>query len=483
MQVDQNGFHDDRPENESDTNHDSPADNAHSANGMEIDEELATPTPEPILTLNIGESKGIQLDQPIDLADKTSIHSLSASNQVIMHLAYHPQDPSILAAGGEALARIWHSSKMAGPTDTTTQAYFDVLPPSDDSYVSALAWSPNGEVLAIASRNGSMVEPAGSTSLWSSQGKCIEELSATQEMVFKLAWNASGTHLSGLTSGGMSSTCVIVWEVGGSTQSLQHEVQTELRDVTWTNEIQFAVGGKGIIATSANNLSAGITLQPSTDPNVCNRTWTHLIQDSPMSPNFIAADDVGHLAIIGRQGEIQVSREAHDGELTGLQLRPHSKSASDSTRLMATSGMEGAVKLWDSTNLEHLNTLTFGGPASPVMSLSFTPDGHLLAAGNPNRIFVWSTLDVGPPKATWKRDMSKGGQRKPLTNGNVNGANGHGDIAMDYDSAIGDDAEDEGRSLSWDATGKKLAMGVGSQVRSAFLSKFDHFGDVLTNPV
>ena len=473
MQVDQNGYHDHgRPENESDTNNDSAADNTHSTNGMEIDEEPATPTPEPILTLDIGESKGIQIDQPVDLADKTSIESLSASNQAILHLTYNPQNPSILAAGGEALARIWQDSKAAGTADTT-QKYHDILPPSDESYVSAVAWSPNGEVLALASRNASASQLAGAVSLWTSQGKSIEELPATQEMVFKMRWNAAGTHLLGLTSAGMSSTSVIVWEAGSSTQSQPCEVQTELRDVTWTNDFQFALCGKGIIATSANSTAQTVVLQPSSDPDVRSRTWTHILQDSPFSTNFIAADESGCIALIGRQGEIQLSREAHYGELTGFELRPLTKLATakmDSTRLIATSGMDGTVKLWNVSNLEHLSSLTFGGPASPVMSLSFTPDGQLLAAGNPNRIYIWDPVDMGPPKATWKREIGRGAQKKPLTNGNANGGSGHNDVAMDYDSAIGDDAEDEGRSLSWDAAGKKLAMGVGSQVYYTHLS-------------
>ena len=467
MQFDQNGYHDhDRPENESDTNTYSPAENAPSANGMEIDEEPATPTPEPTFTLNIGESKAIQIDQPVDLADKTSVHSLSSSNQAIMHLAYNPQDPSILAAGGEALARIWQTAKMAGPLEAR-QTYHDILPPSDDSYVSAVAWSPDGEVLALASRNATTSQLAGAVSLWTNQGKSIEELPATQELIFKLQWNPAGTHLLGVTSSGMSSTSVVVWEAGSSTLSQPCEVQKELRDVIWPNDIQFAVCGKGIIATSGNSTAGTIVLQPSSDPEVHSRTWTHILRDSSLSSNFIAADESGCIALIGLQGEIQLTREAHYGELTGLELRPLSKLAAvtaESTRLMATSGMEGTVKIWNATNLETLTTLSFGGPASPVMSLSFTPDGHLLAAGNPNRICVWNPDDMGPPKATWKREVGTGPQKKALSNGNSNGINGHSEVAMDYDSAIGDDAEDEGRSLSWDAEGKKLAMGVGSQV-------------------
>ena len=468
MQVDQNGYHDlNRPDNESDTNNYSPADNSRSVNGMEIDDEPATPSPEPILTLNIGASKAIQIDQPVDLADKTSIHTLSSSNQAIMHLAFNPQDPTILATGGEALARIWQTAKMAGSLEAA-QTYCDILPPSDDSYVSAEAWSPDGAVLAVASRNATTSQLAGSVSLWTSQGKCIEELPATQELIFKLRWNPAGSHLVGITSSGMTSTSIVVWEAESSTLSRPCEVQNELRDVIWTSDSQFAVCGKGIIATSGSLTAETIPLHSSDDPEVHSRTWTHILQDTSFSTNLIAADESGYIALVGRQGDIHSTREAHYGELTGLELRPSSKlttTSADSTRLMATSGMEGTVKLWNAINLENLATLSFGGPASPVMSLSFTPSGHLLAAGNPNRIYVWDPDDMGPPKATWKREVGKGPQKKALPNGNTNGLNGHNnDVAMDYDSAIGDDAEDEGRSLSWDAEGRKLAMGVGSQV-------------------
>lgn len=469
MQIDQNGYHDpDRLDHESDTNNYSPADPVPSANGMDVDDEPATPSPEPILTLNIGESKGTHIDQPTDLADKTSIHSLSSPNQVIMHLAFNPQDPTILATGGEALARIWQTAKTAGPLEAS-QPYRDILPPSDDSYVSAEAWSPNGEVLAIASRNATTSQLAGAVSLWTNQGKCIEELPATQELIFKLRWNPAGTHLLGVTSSGLASTSVVVWEAGSPPLSQPCEVQKELRDVIWTSDTQFAVCGNGIMATSGTSTAGAILLQPSADPEVHNRTWTHILQDSSFSTNFIAADESGSIALIGRQGDLQSTRDAHDGELTGLELRPSSNpgaAGADSTRLLATSGMEGTVKLWNASNLENLATLSFGGPASPVMSLSFTPTGHLLAAGNPNRIYVWNPDHMGPPKATWKRETGKGPQKKStLPNGNMNGFNGHNETAMDYDSAIGDDAEDEGRSLSWDAEGRKLAMGVGSQVR------------------
>ena len=467
MQIDQNGFQDtDRAENESDTNNDSPAERGQSANGMEIDDDLATPSPEPILTLNIGESKGTHIDQPVDLADKISIHSLSSSNQVITYLAYNPQDPDVLATGGEALARIWQPAKsLAGPLEAP-HLYNDILPPSDDSYVSAEAWSPDGEVIAIASRNASSSQLAGAVSLWTSQGTCLEELPATQELIFKLRWNPAGTHLLGVTSSGMTSTSVVVWEAESPTTSQPCEVQKELRDIIWTSDTQFAVCGKGIIATSTTSPTGTLTLQSSADSEVESRTWTHIAQDT-FSTNFIAADESGCLALISRQGDLQSTREAHYGELTGLELRPSSKlvtARADSTKLLATSGMEGTVKLWDATNLESLATLSFGFPASPVMSLNFTPNGHFLAAGNPNRIFIWNPDDMGPPKATWKREAGKGPQKKTLHNGNTNGVNGHHETAMDYDSAMGDDAEDEGRCLSWDAEGKKLAMGVGSQV-------------------
>ena len=463
MQIDQNGYHD-RQENGTSSNNYSPADNV-SANGMEIDEQPATPTPEPTFTLTNGESRGIQSEKPVDLTDKASIQTLSSSIQAIMHLAYNPQDPTIIAAGGEALARIWQTPKTAGTTDST-QNYQDILPPTNDSLVSSMAWSPDGEYLAVASHHASSPDCAGAVSIWTKHGKCMEELPATQEMVILLQWNPTSTQLLGMSSSGTMRSSITVWDLNDLRHLAPCQIDHELRDVVWLDDNQFAVCGHGIVGTSYSPVPEAIAVNPSRDNEIHIRVWNLVRHNAPLSANLFAADETGGLALLNHNSEVMSVRQAHEAEITALEFQPLDEIVEyhhDTHRLLATCSLDGTVKIWNSKNIECLNALSLGGVSYPAMALSFTPDGHLLAAANPNRILVWNPEDKGPPKASWRGDLGRSPKKGLLTNGNGM-INGNGDIPMDRDSAIGDDAEDEGCSLSWDAEGTKLAMGSGSQV-------------------
>jgi hypothetical protein len=96
------------------------------------------------------------------------------------------------------------------------------------------------------------------------------------------------------------------------------------------------------------------------------------------------------------------------------------------------------------------------GYAVPAMAMSFTPDGFLVAGANWNRALIWNAEAGGLPKASWKGDLGR------LTNGSH--TNGDGvDRNMEEDGTGGQDC-----SLSWDAEGGKLALGVGNQVCSLY---------------
>ena len=87
------------------------------------------------------------------------------------------------------------------------------------------------------------------------------------------------------------------------------------------------------------------------------------------------------------------------------------------------------------------------------MAISFTPDGDLVAAANWGRILIWNAETGGMPKASWNGDQ---GRWQSLANG------------VDQDSGIGEEEDGLTHSLSWDADGRKLAYGLGSQVNVAF---------------
>lgn len=468
MPTDHNGYHPSQhalPEPVSPTDY-SPVEEAPTANGMEVDDEAdapATPTPEEshlTLTLTTGHSIGIQSDKVDELEPKTTILTVP-DKKLIMHTAWNPNDPTILATAGEGLCRIWSISKTAALADNpTSRSYQDILTQYDDSLVTTMAWNPNGEVLAVATRND-VSDWAGAVSLCGKEGQTFEDLPAAQDIILMLRWNPSGTHLLGITSSGTGSNAVTIWDIRSSEAPVPCQIDHIVTDGAWISETQFTVCGHGIIATADLSTIETTPLRQQLTNGKSDEIWTHIRHDPITRATAFAAEETATLLLMGPASG-PLTRTAHAAEITALAFQPIANPAtysSASPRLLATSSLDTTTKIWDARNLALLHTLPLGH-SSPAMAISFTPDGYLVASANWNRILIWNAEVGGLPKASWKGELGK----RLLTNGN-----GH----MDHDSAIGDDGDENGIgeggcSLSWDAEGGKLALGVGSQVCALF---------------
>jgi len=136
---------------------------------------------------------------------------------------------------------------------------------------------------------------------------------------------------------------------------------------------------------------------------------------------------------------------AHQGLITSLAWQPMqfpSALGEDSERLLASSGEDGAISIWNARSSETKSkcSMTMG---SAVVALSFTPDGAFIAGATNEQIFIWKVGDVNLPRATWVRG-DETGWRTPQS----------------HDSS----QEEDQFSLCWDASGQKLAFGVNSRV-------------------
>ena len=483
MQLDHNGYHDHPAETTSPQNHYSSAEDGATANGMDVDdverEGPRTPTPEPPRTLTNGQSIGIQSEKSIDLSSQTAITTLSSPSQILMHIAWNPQDPTILATAGEALCRIWNTTKSA----SLSEPYYDILPPSEESLASTMAWSPNGEVIAVATRNAQSSDWVGAVSLWTKHGKAIEELPATQEMVIMLKWNDLGTRLLGITSSGERSSSVIVWDVNSPQTYAPCQIDGELRDAAWMDDGRFLVCGRGIIAASYFPSSGSIALDLYRDETIATKTWTHIRYDVPTASVICASEEESLLVRLNSHPshpDLKVCREAHTDQITALELQPPTSAVPPNPggggRILATVSLDGTTKIWSTPSLDLLTVLTPGSISPPATALAFTPDGQFLATASSSRISIWNPAEQGPPKAIWKGDLGKVDQganntKKAMLTPNGSGVTGVNNEhpAPDRDSAIGDVAEEDvtpGCSLSWDAEGRKLVLGLNRQVRS-----------------
>ncbi len=427
---------------------------------MDIDDDAhapGSPTPEDqlILTITNGESVGVQSDKIAELGPQTSILTVPDSTHV-EHTAWNPKDPSVLAVGGEALCRLWYISRTAALNDNPRKSYIDLIELAHGSMVTSMAWSPNGEILAVATRDDSS-EWIGFVNLWSKAGKALDELSAVQDMVFALRWSPSGSQLLGITSSGAETSSLTLWDIQSTQPMLPYQLPNIIVDAAWTSNNQIIVCGHDIIASSLLEGGKILTLHHRLEPLV-QQTWTHIRYDSRTHTTALAAEESGVLGFIDASDTLRTFT-AHDAEITALAYQPITNLSAypaSAPRLLATSSNDGTIKIWDAKRpFNSVLTLSLGY-AGPAMAMSFTPDGYLIAAANGNRVMIWNAETGGLPKASWKGLLGK------LSNGSLTNGNGADAGIME------EEAGESNPSLSWDAEGGKLALGVGRQVGSSF---------------
>lgn len=462
MQIDHNGYHyqnNELPILVSPTNY-SPAEDGPTGNGMDMDGDVDAPgSPASdnaplIQTLTNGESRGVQSDKVAELGPQTSILIVSETSHV-MHTAWNPKDPTILATSGDALCRLWYISRSAAfddnPNHQNHQPYVDLFDSSYRSLVSTMAWDPTGEILAVATRDDNSVW-VGAVSLWSKTGKALDELPAVQDMVLRLRWSPSGKQLLGITSSGNATSSLALWDIDSSQAMPPYQLPSVTTDAAWTSNYQLTICGKDMIASSLLENQRIIALTVRSEP-AAQQNWTHIRYDARTHTTALAAEETAVLGLIDSSDTLRIIN-AHESQITALAYQPVTNLSAypaSAPRLLATSSLDGSIKVWDAKrpfNLVHTLSL---GHSAPAIAMSFTPDGYLVAAANWNRVLIWNAEAGGLPKATSK------GLLGALPDGMLTNGNG---VSEEEDDLGGD----TNCSLSWDAESGKLALGFGSQV-------------------
>ncbi|KAL8819618.1 MAG: hypothetical protein Q9223_001988 [Gallowayella weberi] len=428
---------------------------------MDVDDDAPEPD-DPRMILTNGPSVGVQSDRVTELGPETSVLTVPQRN--VLHTAWNPTDPLLLAAAGDALCRIWTVTKPPdAPLDRSKPdyQYVDILEQGDDSSVTAMSWSPDGSILAVAIRPDD-TEQAGEVSLWSKQGKSMDNLLTTQDMLITFRWNPSGTRLLGITSSGNGSSALTVWDIFLSHTLPTVHLDNIATDAAWYDDHRFLVSGHSLVAECIIEPHNILSLHNRALPgDHSNRNWTYTRYDPLIQSAAIAAEDSAVLAILDSNGQF-LATTAHSAELTDIAFEPLGDPSSyvpTSPRRLATSSLDGNICVWDVTTLSILHSLDFGH-LNPPMAICFTPDGCLLAAANGNRVLYWNAETGGMPKAVWHGDPA------PVSSGAGFGSreDRNGDGFMDGDSGIGEEDEGSNHSLSWEADGGRLAYGVGSQI-------------------
>ncbi|MCJ1288631.1 hypothetical protein MMC34_000159 [Xylographa carneopallida] len=428
------------------------------ATGADDDALQVQPTATPTPTLTNGRSVGVQSDKVAELGPGTTV--LRVPDKNVTHAAWNPRDPRILATGGTALCRLWTLAYAPTPasmdaSEGSPKQYtpLDLFEAAEHSFVTSMAWSPDGEYLAVA-RYASSPVSRGVILTCTKDGAILDELPGGTDMVLNLAWNAAGSLLLGVTHSDDVDSTLVVWDVQTGSSMQPFHLQTAVLDAAWTEDRKFVVCGNGLIAESHIEDHSIDALQSNHFGAESSCEWSKIRYDSVTRSMAIAAEASGDLAIVETSGTMRVKR-AHDAEITSLVYQPLSNPATfpDSLpRLLATASIDGTIKIWDARRPFDL-VQSFGlGAASPALAMSFTPDGYLVAAASWDKVLFWKAEGRGMPTATWR---GKDGEWQIGLDHHMNGVEGDDEDEMRIDT----------HSLSWDAHGKKLAYGLRDQVR------------------
>jgi WD40 repeat protein len=437
--------------------------NGFDPNAMDVDEEQngdenAYPSPEqlPSPVVTIGAEQGTQLDKVHELSAETTFLELSddpsSKSTVLLHCEFNPRDPTILAAAGtDALARMWTLARVMPDTGSDSPGKLVFAPHHNlldentpaSTTVTALSWSSDGLNIALSSEPTD--DSTAKVEFWHSDGSKYTSFNCFESPVICLHWNPSNTVCLGLSpQSGDKGTKITVMKPTMEEHEVyvlsDHMLSEQPLEAVWTSDDEFVLCG-GDMLQSFQFLERVIPGRKYETPD--SEGLSKVAYDW-RSRLLATASDIGNIHIWDSTGHCR-SFPAHQGSITALSWQPVKfppTSTDESIRLLASSGEDGAVSVWNARTSEGKSrcSMTMG---SAVVALAFTPDGAFIAAGTSQQVFVWKVDDTNIPRATWTRGDELG-WRTPQSQSSS--------------------AEEDQFSLCWNAEGQRLAYGVNSRL-------------------
>ncbi|KAL4910722.1 hypothetical protein BDW74DRAFT_1929 [Aspergillus multicolor] len=402
------------------------------------------PPAAPTFTLTTGQSVGVQITpaKAADLSPDTAIIDV-ASDEHVTTTIWRPQDPTIVVAAGDTFCSLYKLSSTFSPVQEKL-----VENKGDNVWVSAVAWDPLGQKLAVATYN----DMRGSITMYDVDGNAVDLLPEVPRMISALKWADNGSQLIIVASDSKLSELVL-WD-----DSLRPEefptpqiVDDSILDVTWLGNSQaFACGGMSVYQC---DIESSIHLSKTYSSGDSDHPWTFIrCANAGSSPVAVAASSSNASFWIPTHD--MHLKDAHEGHITAIQLKPNPSEQPSQPLILASSSTDDTVKLWhidlENKKFDCIHSLSLG-QSLPVLASCFSPDGYALAAASKNSLSIWNAQRGGTALSTWK---SPNADHTEPEEGEVPTTNGHnGDI---------DEVQD--RSLTWDTDGKKLAFGFGNKL-------------------
>jgi WD40 repeat protein len=322
-----------------------------------------------------------------EVTRETELHTLTSHTDAVWSLAWSPDGERLASASRDGTVRLWLL-----PVEDVTQVRELATLEGHIKGVNSVAWSPGGTELASASNDDTVRVwqlPAGDVT--AVQARLV--LAGHTSYVTDVAWSPDGMQLA---SAGLDRT-VRVWDAAGGDELWVLKGHTQpVRDVSWSlDSVQLTSGGDdGTVRLWHTGTGAELRLLRDHLDEVLSVAWSpdgaQLASGnsdgtvwiwSPPAPGIESPEnDMAGLPIRRLEG--------HRGEVTSVAWSP------DGTQLATGGGsLDRKVMVW---LLPADDTVMVGAPrvleghTSTVHSVAWSPDGTRLAsAGWDNTVRVW----------------------------------------------------------------------------------------------
>ncbi|MHC4996326.1 MAG: protein kinase domain-containing protein, partial [Planctomycetota bacterium] len=296
-----------------------------------------------------------------------ALMTLEGHDDLVKSVDWSPDGRYIASGSDDATLRVW---------DASTGSLLHTLKGHEDN-ISEVAWSPGGDRLASGSSDRTV-------KIWNPKTwQPILNLVGHTGGVNSIAWSPDGSQLA---SAGLDSF-IKVWDAvtGVQTGAFSWPDNSSTIWIQWSPDGKF-LGGFGGQSRTLRIWDAQ-TLQEVDLPDLHDTSFHGRFAWSPDSKQLVVSPNDGSLRFYDTIPN-RLTLTIEGGQSSGrnnvvIRWSPDGKR-------IAVGYRDKSLRVWDATSGRMLQDLR--GHTEPVDSITWSPDGRLLASSNSSAIMVWDTL-------------------------------------------------------------------------------------------